>query len=75
VLAATQTSGEKGMTWFRGTADAVRQFIWMFEVSLKESTELTIDFILIVPMHESLCSYSFLSKIKILFWNLFRTRR
>ncbi|XP_078151428.1 glucose-1-phosphate adenylyltransferase large subunit 1-like [Carex rostrata] len=31
VLAATQTSGEKGMTWFRGTADAVRQFIWMFE--------------------------------------------
>nr|QUP51982.1 ADP-glucose pyrophosphorylase large subunit 1 [Eleocharis dulcis] len=31
VLAATQSSGEKGMNWFRGTADAVRQFIWMFE--------------------------------------------
>ncbi|XP_071930719.1 glucose-1-phosphate adenylyltransferase large subunit 1-like isoform X2 [Coffea arabica] len=31
VLAATQTSGEAGMKWFQGTADAVRQFLWMFE--------------------------------------------
>uniref|UniRef100_A0A7N0T437 Glucose-1-phosphate adenylyltransferase n=1 Tax=Kalanchoe fedtschenkoi TaxID=63787 RepID=A0A7N0T437_KALFE len=31
VLAATQTSGEKGMNWFQGTADAVRQFTWVFE--------------------------------------------
>nr|QYS25844.1 ADP-glucose 1-phosphatase I [Fritillaria thunbergii] len=31
VLAATQTPGEAGMDWFRGTADAVRQFIWVFE--------------------------------------------
>ena len=32
VLAATQTTGEAGKKWFQGTADAVRQFIWMFEV-------------------------------------------
>ncbi|GAB4837890.1 Glucose-1-phosphate adenylyltransferase large subunit 1 [Ancistrocladus abbreviatus] len=31
VLAATQTQGEAGMKWFQGTADAVRQFIWLFE--------------------------------------------
>ncbi|KAK2649885.1 hypothetical protein Ddye_017374 [Dipteronia dyeriana] len=31
VLAATQTPGESGKKWFQGTADAVRQFIWMFE--------------------------------------------
>ncbi|MBA0739107.1 hypothetical protein Gogos_012403 [Gossypium gossypioides] len=31
VLAATQTSGEAGKKWFQGTADAVRQFIWLFE--------------------------------------------
>lgn len=37
VLAATQTSGETGMNWFQGTADAVRQFIWVFEVSMRFS--------------------------------------
>ncbi|XP_078447041.1 glucose-1-phosphate adenylyltransferase large subunit 1-like [Wolffia australiana] len=31
VLAATQTSGEDGKKWFQGTADAVRQFVWLFE--------------------------------------------
>ncbi|KAJ3695290.1 hypothetical protein LUZ60_000667 [Juncus effusus] len=31
VLAATQTSGEAGMNWFQGTADAVRQFSWVLE--------------------------------------------
>ncbi|CAN1293117.1 Glucose-1-phosphate adenylyltransferase large subunit 4, chloroplastic/amyloplastic [Linum perenne] len=31
VLAATQTPGEYGKRWFQGTADAVRQFIWLFE--------------------------------------------
>jgi len=31
VLAATQTPGEDGMNWFQGTADAVRQFMWLFE--------------------------------------------
>lgn len=33
VLAATQTPGEAGKNWFQGTADAVRQFHWLFEVS------------------------------------------
>ncbi|KAH9329524.1 hypothetical protein KI387_001632 [Taxus chinensis] len=31
VLAATQTPGQEGMNWFQGTADAVRQFVWLFE--------------------------------------------
>ncbi|CAK8564348.1 unnamed protein product [Lathyrus sativus] len=31
VLAATQTQGEQGKRWFQGTADAVRQFHWLFE--------------------------------------------
>ncbi|XP_075501699.1 glucose-1-phosphate adenylyltransferase large subunit 1-like [Primulina tabacum] len=31
VLAATQTAGEMGKQWFQGTADAVRQFLWLFE--------------------------------------------
>lgn len=31
VLAATQRPGEAGMNWFQGTADAVRQFTWLFE--------------------------------------------
>ncbi|GAA0185296.1 hypothetical protein Leryth_022178 [Lithospermum erythrorhizon] len=31
VLAATQTPGETGKKWFQGTADAVRQFHWLFE--------------------------------------------
>ncbi|KAI3975758.1 hypothetical protein MKX01_023184 [Papaver californicum] len=30
-LAATQTPGESGNKWFQGTADAVRQFHWLFE--------------------------------------------
>lgn len=37
VLAATQTPGEAGKKWFQGTADAVRQFIWVFEVRLVEA--------------------------------------
>ncbi|KAK1294673.1 hypothetical protein QJS10_CPA16g01815 [Acorus calamus] len=31
VLAATQRPGESGKRWFEGTADAVRQFIWLLE--------------------------------------------
>ncbi|XP_073050237.1 glucose-1-phosphate adenylyltransferase large subunit 3, chloroplastic/amyloplastic [Primulina eburnea] len=31
VLAATQTPGDAGKSWFQGTADAVRQFHWLFE--------------------------------------------
>ncbi|KAH7517796.1 glucose-1-phosphate adenylyltransferase large subunit 1 [Ziziphus jujuba] len=39
VLAATQTSGERGMNWFQGTADAVRQFIWVFEDAKNRNIE------------------------------------
>lgn len=38
VLAATQTPGEAGMNWFQGTADAVRQFTWVFEVGKEVSS-------------------------------------
>ncbi|KAJ0962889.1 hypothetical protein J5N97_028011 [Dioscorea zingiberensis] len=31
INSATQRPGEAGMNWFQGTADAVRQFIWVFE--------------------------------------------
>ena len=30
VLAATQTPGTGGSEWFQGTADAVRQYSWLF---------------------------------------------
>ncbi|KAL9663017.1 hypothetical protein QQ045_027854 [Rhodiola kirilowii] len=39
VLAATQTSGEAGMNWFQGTADAVRQFTWVFEDAKNKNVE------------------------------------
>ncbi|PON79487.1 Glucose-1-phosphate adenylyltransferase [Parasponia andersonii] len=39
VLAATQTPGEAGMKWFQGTADAVRQFIWVFEDAKNRNIE------------------------------------
>ncbi|KAK1397662.1 Glucose-1-phosphate adenylyltransferase [Heracleum sosnowskyi] len=39
VLAATQTPGEAGMNWFQGTADAVRQFMWVFEDAKNKAIE------------------------------------
>lgn len=39
VLAATQTPGEAGKRWFQGTADAVRQFIWVLEDSRTKNVE------------------------------------
>ncbi|KAM7258506.1 hypothetical protein ACFE04_014247 [Oxalis oulophora] len=39
VLAATQTPGEAGKKWFQGTADAVRQFIWVFENAKHKNVE------------------------------------
>ncbi|KAL9251221.1 Glucose-1-phosphate adenylyltransferase large subunit 1-like protein [Drosera capensis] len=39
VLAATQTPGEAGMNWFQGTADAVRQFLWLFEDARNKKIE------------------------------------
>ncbi|KAL6995708.1 Glucose-1-phosphate adenylyltransferase large subunit 2, chloroplastic/amyloplastic [Sarracenia purpurea var. burkii] len=39
VLAATQTPGEAGKRWFQGTADAVRQFIWVFEAAKNKNVE------------------------------------
>ncbi|GLT58004.1 hypothetical protein SLA2020_309320 [Shorea laevis] len=39
VLAATQTPGDAGKRWFQGTADAVRQFIWVFENAKNKDVE------------------------------------
>ncbi|VVA92705.1 unnamed protein product [Arabis nemorensis] len=39
VLAATQTSGDAGKKWFQGTADAVRQFMWIFEDAKTKNVE------------------------------------
>lgn len=39
VLAATQTPGEAGNRWFQGTADAVRQFDWVFEDAKNKNAE------------------------------------
>ncbi|GLT42809.1 hypothetical protein SLA2020_167910 [Shorea laevis] len=39
VLAATQTPGEAGKKWFQGTADAVRQFTWVFEDAKNSNIE------------------------------------
>uniref|UniRef100_A0A5B7B003 Glucose-1-phosphate adenylyltransferase n=1 Tax=Davidia involucrata TaxID=16924 RepID=A0A5B7B003_DAVIN len=39
VLAATQTPGEAGKKWFQGTADAVRQFHWLFEDARSKDIE------------------------------------
>ncbi|KAK9137225.1 hypothetical protein Sjap_007819 [Stephania japonica] len=39
VLAATQTPGEAGKRWFQGTADAVRQFHWLFEDARSKAIE------------------------------------
>ncbi|KAL5716011.1 glucose-1-phosphate adenylyltransferase [Ranunculus cassubicifolius] len=39
VLAATQTPGEAGNKWFQGTADAVRQFTWVFEDAKTKNVE------------------------------------
>ncbi|KAE8656410.1 Glucose-1-phosphate adenylyltransferase large subunit [Hibiscus syriacus] len=39
VLAATQTPGEAGKKWFQGTADAVRQFVWVFEDARAKNVE------------------------------------
>lgn len=39
VLAATQTPGEAGKNWFQGTADAVRQFHWLFEDARSKDIE------------------------------------
>ncbi|CAM8926123.1 unnamed protein product [Rhodiola kirilowii] len=39
VLAATQTPGEAGNRWFQGTADAVRQFTWVFEDAKTKNVE------------------------------------
>ncbi|KAI8029689.1 hypothetical protein LOK49_LG01G03085 [Camellia lanceoleosa] len=38
-LAATQTPGKEGKRWFQGTADAGRQFHWLFEDERSKDTE------------------------------------
>ena len=42
VLAASQSPLQK--KWFQGTADAVRQYLWLFENSMREGVE---DFLIL----------------------------
>ena len=42
VLAASQSSANK--SWFQGTADAVRQYMWLFEEAVREGVE---DFLIL----------------------------
>jgi len=37
VLAATQSP--RSTAWFQGTADAVRQYIWLFENAMRNGVE------------------------------------
>ncbi|XP_059593939.1 glucose-1-phosphate adenylyltransferase large subunit 2, chloroplastic isoform X2 [Vitis vinifera] len=60
VLAATQTSGESGKKWFQGTADAVRQFIWLFEKHIDSDADISVS---CLPMDESRASDFGLIKI------------
>jgi len=39
VLAATQRPGLEGKRWFQGTADAVRQFAWLFDDAKSKDIE------------------------------------
>lgn len=43
VLAATQRPGSEGKRWFQGTADAVRQFDWLFDVRVPFDASLHRD--------------------------------
>lgn len=42
VLAASQSSQRK--EWFQGTADAVRQYMWLFEEAMRDGVE---DFLIL----------------------------
>jgi glucose-1-phosphate adenylyltransferase len=42
VLAASQSAQNKN--WFQGTADAVRQYMWLFEEAMREGCE---DFLIL----------------------------
>ncbi|CAN8244102.1 unnamed protein product [Cochlearia groenlandica] len=48
VLAATQTPGAAVNKWFQGTADAVRQFHWLFEDHRQSGAHISISCIPIV---------------------------
>ncbi len=42
VLAASQSTQNKN--WFQGTADAVRQYMWLFEEAIRDGVE---DFLIL----------------------------
>lgn len=46
MLAANQSPAQK--KWFQGTADAVRQYLWLFENSMREGIE---DFLILAGKH------------------------
>lgn len=46
MLAASQSNVRK--EWFQGTADAVRQYMWLFEEAMRDGVE---DFLILSGMH------------------------
>ncbi len=50
VLAASQSPLQK--KWFQGTADAVRQYLWLFENSMREGVE---DFLILAGAPPATC--------------------
>lgn len=52
VLAATQSPSNK--KWFQGTADAVRQYLWLFEDAMRQGTE---EFLILSGDHLYRCNY------------------
>ncbi len=57
VLAASQT--KQSQSWFQGTADAVRRYMWLFDEAIREGVE---DFLILsggwmVEVVERLCGW------------------
>ncbi|CAL5395535.1 unnamed protein product [Camellia sinensis] len=52
-LAATQTPGKEGKRWFQGTADAVRQFHWLFENHRQSGADITLSCLPMADMIDS----------------------
>jgi ADP-glucose pyrophosphorylase len=50
VLAASQSNVRK--EWFQGTADAVRQYMWLFEEAMRDGVQ---DFLILSGRWQVLC--------------------
>ncbi|CAL1396848.1 unnamed protein product [Linum trigynum] len=65
-LAATQTPGETGKKWFQGTADAVRQFHWLFEDARSKEIE---DVLILSVLGDHLCRMDYMDFVQAYLFN------